>query len=73
MAYSFVVSYLIAQIVKHTVGWRVSTTDELGGIDLAEHSESGYDLSPVYYSSRVSRTLVMTKDDLADDKTGVMK
>ena len=73
MAYSFVVSYLIAQIVKHTIGWRVSTTDELGGIDLAEHSESGYDLSPVYYSSRVSRTLVMTKDDLADDKTGVMK
>ncbi len=74
MAFSFVMSYLIALVVKHTVGWRVSTADELGGIDLAEHSEAGYDLSPVYYSSRVQRTLVLTKDDLpAADKTGASK
>ncbi len=74
MAFSFVMSYLIALLVKHTVGWRVSTSDELGGIDLAEHSEAGYDLSPVYYSSRVGHTLVLTKDDFPEnDKTGAMK
>lgn len=39
-----------------------------GGIDLAEHSEAGYDLSPVYYSSRVGHTLVLTKDDFPGDQ-----
>ncbi|MFT3970188.1 MAG: ammonium transporter [Micropruina sp.] len=74
MAFSFVMSYLIALVVKHTVGWRVSTADELGGIDLAEHSEVGYDLSPVYYSSRVGHTLVLTKDDFPEtNKTGASK
>ncbi|MFT4228067.1 ammonium transporter [Micropruina sp.] len=74
MAFSFVMSYLIALVVKHTVGWRVSTSDELGGIDLAEHSEAGYDLSPVYYSSRVGHTLVLTKDDFPEtNKTGASK
>ena len=68
MAFSFVMSYLIALLVKHTVGWRVSTSEELGGIDLAEHSEAGYDLSPVYYSSRVGHTLVLTKDNYQDYK-----
>ena len=74
IVFSFVMSYLIALVVKYTVGWRVSTTDELGGIDLAEHSEVGYDLSQVYYSSRVHRTLVLSKDDFpATDKTGASK
>ena len=74
IVFSFVMSYVIALVVKYTVGWRVSTTDELGGIDLAEHSEVGYDLSPVYYSSRVHRTLVLSKDDFpATDKTGASK
>ncbi|MDQ7994061.1 MAG: ammonium transporter [Propionicimonas sp.] len=72
MVYSFVVTYLIALLIKKTIGWRISTADELGGIDLAEHSEVGYDLSPVYYSSKVQRTLVLTADDLPEtDKTGV--
>ncbi|MGB2767578.1 MAG: ammonia channel protein, partial [Propionicimonas sp.] len=74
MIYAFVLSYLIALGIKKTIGWRVSTADELGGIDLAEHSEVGYDLSPVYYSSRVQRTLVLTKDDMPElEKTGASK
>ena len=72
MAYSFVVTYLIALVIKRTIGWRISTANELGGIDLAEHSEVGYDLSPVYYSSKVQRTLVLSADDLPQiEKTGV--
>ncbi|MCW5952870.1 MAG: ammonium transporter [Propionibacteriaceae bacterium] len=71
-AYSLVATLVIALILKAAMGWRVSAADELGGIDLAEHSEAGYDLSPVYYSSKVQRTLVLTKDDLPEtDKTGV--
>ncbi|MGC4151562.1 MAG: ammonium transporter [Propionicimonas sp.] len=71
VAFSLVMTYVIALIIKATLGWRISAADELGGIDLAEHSEVGYDLSPVYYSSKVQRTLVLTKDDLPETtKTG---
>ncbi len=61
--YAFAVSYFIAKAITKTMGWRISSSEELAGIDLAEHSEVGYDLSPVYYTNRVQRTLVMTKDD----------
>ncbi|MEA4944688.1 MAG: ammonium transporter [Propionicimonas sp.] len=71
MAYSLVVTLIIALILKAAMGWRVSAADELGGIDLAEHSEVGYDLSPVYYSSKVQRTLVLSADDVpTNEKTG---
>ena len=74
MIYAFVVSYLIALLIKKTIGWRVSPADELSGIDLAEHSEAGYDLSPVYYTNKVQRTLVLSKDDLpVAEKTGATK
>jgi ammonium transporter, Amt family len=68
--YAFVISYGIAWFIKRTIGWRISAADELAGIDLAEHSEVGYDLSPVYYTNKVQRTLVLTKDDLPELKTG---
>ena len=71
-AYSLVVTLVIALILKSVMGWRVSPAEELGGIDLAQHSEAGYDLSPVYYSSKVQRTLVLSADDLPlTEKTGV--
>ncbi len=69
MAFSFVVTYLIALAIKYTIGWRVSASEELSGIDLAEHSEAGYDLSPVYYTNKVQRTLVLSKDDLPTTET----
>ena len=54
--------------------WRISSADELSGIDLAEHSEAGYDLSPVYYTNKVQRTLVLTKDDMpVAETTGAKK
>jgi Amt family ammonium transporter len=72
--YAFVLSYAIGWVIKKTIGWRISPADELSGIDLAEHSEAGYDLSPVYYTNKVQRTLVLTKDDLDEAaKTGVSK
>ena len=67
--YAFVLSYLIALLIKKTIGWRISPADELAGIDLAEHTEAGYDLSPVYYTNKVQRTLVLTKDDLPETVT----
>ena len=68
MVYSFVVSFLIALLIKKTIGLRVSPADELSGIDLAEHSEVGYDLSPVYYTNKVQRTLVLDQGRPAGDR-----
>ncbi len=67
--YAFVLSYLIALLIKKTIGWRISPADEISGIDLVEHSEAGYDLSPVYYTNKVQRTLVLTKDDMPETET----
>ncbi len=74
MAYSAIVTFIIAMIIKYTIGWRVSSSDEISGIDLSEHSEAGYDLSPVYYTNKVQRTLVLSKDDMPETtKTGASK
>lgn len=51
LAYSFVVSWIIGLAIHKTIGFRVTPAEELSGIDLAEHSEVGYDFSPVYYSA----------------------
>ncbi|MBQ0984456.1 ammonium transporter [Streptomyces sp. F63] len=47
MAFSFVVSWLLAKIVDMTVGFRASEDDETSGLDQAFHAETGYDFSTV--------------------------
>ncbi len=49
--YSFAVAALIALAVKAVVGLRTTAEDEVAGIDVAEHAESAYDLSPTTGSS----------------------
>ena len=44
MAYSFVITLILALVLKAVVGLRVSQDDEVGGIDLAVHAESAYEL-----------------------------
>jgi Amt family ammonium transporter len=44
VGYSFVVSFLLALALQKTLGLRVSTEAEVGGIDVAEHAEVAYDL-----------------------------
>ncbi|MGC5017895.1 ammonium transporter [Micromonospora sp. DT47] len=44
--YSFGVAALIALAVKALIGLRSDPDDEIAGIDVAEHAESAYDLSP---------------------------
>ena len=44
--YSFAVAYALGFGIEKTIGFRVSREAEIDGIDLAEHAESGYDLSP---------------------------
>ncbi len=42
LAYAFGVSYAILKALDKTMGLRVSGEDELMGLDLSEHGESGY-------------------------------
>lgn len=45
LAYSAVVSTVLAMVVKHTVGLRVGFEHEAAGIDEAQHAENGYDFA----------------------------
>ena len=51
LSYSAAMTWVIATVVQKTVGFRVTTSEELAGIDLGQHREVGYDLSPVSHRS----------------------
>jgi Amt family ammonium transporter len=44
VVYSFVISYILFKIIDATMGLRVSTDDEVRGLDISEHQETGYSL-----------------------------
>jgi ammonium transporter, Amt family len=44
LAFSFVVTLLIGYLLQRTVGFRIDEEDEVTGIDLVVHAETGYDL-----------------------------
>jgi ammonium transporter, Amt family len=45
LIYSFVVTTILALIIKYTIGFRISAEDEVTGIDETEHAETAYDFS----------------------------
>ncbi len=45
-AYSFIVAFIIALIIKAAKGLRVSEDAEISGIDIADHGETPYDFTP---------------------------
>ncbi|MGN7246646.1 ammonium transporter [Janibacter anophelis] len=57
VAFSAVITTVVALALKYTMGWRVSDDDEAQGIDAAVHAETGYDLGGVG-ASRASSLLV---------------
>ena len=70
MVFSFVVSYALGLAIEKTIGFRAAASSEHGGIDLAEHSEVGYDLTPVQHSAYrgVRQTLLLDPSDLPAKK-----
>lgn len=44
LAYSFVITLILAFALKATVGLRINRDDEISGIDLAAHAETAYEL-----------------------------
>ncbi len=51
-AFSFVVAFVVAKIIDVTMGFRVPEEDEMSGIDITTHAESGYDLTPGFGTAR---------------------
>lgn len=44
VVFAFGVSFVLLKIVDMTIGLRVDTNDEIQGLDLTQHSETGYDI-----------------------------
>lgn len=42
LVYSFVLAYAIAWLIQKTIGFRVTSTDEIAGVDLVQHGETAY-------------------------------
>jgi len=65
LAYSFVVSYILAQIVQKTIGFRITEEDEVTGIDQSAHAETGYDFASTFgggFAGSGSKTVDVTSD-----------
>ena len=45
-AFSFTATFLIAQVIEKTIGFRVNRNLELEGLDTSIHAESAYDINP---------------------------
>ena len=52
VAYSFIVTYILAQILDKTIGLRVSEEDEAAGLDLSQHAETAYESATFSDGSR---------------------
>ena len=42
MLYAFLISYALGWLIQKTIGFRVTSTDEIAGVDLVQHGELGY-------------------------------
>jgi Amt family ammonium transporter len=52
LLYSGILTFVIGFVLHKTIGFRVSSEDELEGVDSSEHAETGYDLGTLGASLR---------------------
>jgi len=55
--YSFVVSWILGKIIDKTMGFRISAEDEITGVDITTHAETGYDLGTLHSAGVGSSSL----------------
>jgi Amt family ammonium transporter len=68
MAYSFVVTYLLAQLLQRTIGFRASEEEEVAGLDLAYHAETGYDFTQTGTGAMPVSSVPAAADQAAGEK-----
>jgi Amt family ammonium transporter len=61
--YSFVVTYILAQILNKTIGLRISDDEETLGLDLSQHAETAYETASYGGGAR----LVSSSDSLSSN------
>jgi Amt family ammonium transporter len=44
LIYSFVVSFILFKVLDATMGLRVTPEEEMAGLDISEHQETGYSM-----------------------------
>ncbi|WP_326636711.1 ammonium transporter [Streptosporangium sp. NBC_01755] len=49
-AYSFIITWIIAKIIDKTMGFRIGAEEEIAGVDITSHAETGYDLGTIHSS-----------------------
>ena len=54
LAFSGIVTFVIAKVIEATVGLRVTPDDEAAGLDSTQHAETGYNLSELGSMGRTS-------------------
>jgi len=59
--YSFVVTYVLAQIIQKTIGFRISEEEEVAGLDLSQHAETAYESANLSDGSRFLSNFTSTK------------
>ncbi|GAA4563635.1 ammonium transporter [Planotetraspora kaengkrachanensis] len=52
--YSFAMAWIIGKIIDKTMGFRIDQEEEVTGIDITTHAETGYDLGTVHSSGVAS-------------------
>lgn len=53
-AYSFAATWGIAKVIDRVAGFRITTEEEIAGVDITSHAETGYDLGIVHASGVAS-------------------
>jgi Amt family ammonium transporter len=54
IAYAFIATFLLAHLIKRTIGLRVTPDDESRGLDLSQHMETAYDMTSYGEGARFS-------------------
>jgi Amt family ammonium transporter len=69
MAFSFVVSWILAKLIQSTIGFRAAEDDEVSGLDQAFHAETAYDFSAVGGSTGAAHGTAVLKTGKDGDAT----
>ncbi|WP_442811875.1 ammonium transporter [Streptomyces sp. NBC_01803] len=68
LGYSFVVTFILATLIQRTIGFRSSEDEEVAGLDLAYHAETGYDFTQTGTGSVPVSSVPATADLAAGEK-----
>ena len=57
VAYSFIVTFILAKVLDLVIGLRVKEEDEVAGLDLSQHAETAYETASFNDGSRFSNSI----------------